>query len=195
MSRRFLSGAIALSLGLTGCQQLATNADFNEGVRQQQASNYAAAHTAYSQALARDPQLDQAYYRRGQVAQQLGNHAGAIADFQAALKLNPKLVDAYYRQGLSEFARQHWAQAEHAFSKTIELYYDDGEAYFQRGRSRAAQEKFDGALSDLTFASVIYLRQNDLQKTQQAQAEVKKVFQAFTELCARQVRLANQRHN
>lgn len=179
MARRFLSWAIALSLSLTGCNRLAANADFNNGIRQQQASHYAAAYAAYSRALERDPQLEQGYYRRGQVAQQLGNHAGAIADFQAAIQFNPKLIDAYYRQGLSELDLQRWADAEQRFSKVIELYYDDGDAYFQRGRSRAAQNNFDGALGDFTFASALFLRQKQPQRADAALKELKQLFSKF----------------
>jgi tetratricopeptide (TPR) repeat protein len=180
MSRRFLIWAIALSIGLGSCNRLATNAAFNEGIRQQQARNYPAAYAAYSQALQRDPKLEQAYYRRGQVAQQMGDDQRAIADFQAATQLNPKLIDAYYRQGLSELNLKRWVEAEQRFSKVITLYYDDGNAYFQRGRSRAAQNKFDGALGDFTFASALYLRQN---QPDQADLVLKELKQLFTRLC------------
>jgi tetratricopeptide (TPR) repeat protein len=79
---------------------------FGQGVDAFKNKNYDLAIADFSEAVRLNPNLPQAYSKRGDAYVNKGDFDKAIADYSDALRLNPNDTMAYYNRGSSYFIKK-----------------------------------------------------------------------------------------
>ena len=116
------------------------------------AHEYDNAMKDYNAALSLNPDLESAYWNRGDALQQLGNFAAAIADFSKSLQMNPKVATTYNDRGWAFFRNNQPDSAIKDFDKAIQLDPKLAEAYNNRGWVWYTVKNNADALEDFAHA-------------------------------------------
>ncbi len=123
----FVLAGLLIGALLAACarSQVQTNAQasehYNRGVENQQQGNFDLAIEEYTEAIALDPQLSDAYVNRGIVYYRQGDFYQAIADFDQAIALDPEHADAYYIRGAAYYHKGDDARAFADLERALEL--------------------------------------------------------------------------
>ena len=124
----------------------------NRGCAFYESGNYDRAKDDLDNALERDPNHAETYYRRAAVHERKDDYESAIADLDKTIELNPNLVKAYVARG-QVFALQ--GAYEHAISdcnRALDLDSSDFRAYHVRGVVFYKLGDYERAIEDNTKA-------------------------------------------
>lgn len=153
-----------------------TAADFYiQGICRTLAHRYQAALKAYTQAIALDPQLAEAYLRRAEVHSLLEQDSEVLTDCSAAIALDPNEAKTHYYQGLARYRLGYVQSAIAAFSQAIAL--DPEDARYHRWRAiahRDIHEQEEAAL-DFRSAAKLYRAQGNRLDYQSVQRSLKRL--------------------
>lgn len=137
-----------LMLAFSVAGGLAAEADaLSEETRKQMRSEFSQQIAAADAALAKDPQLVQAYSSRGDARLFLGDFRGAVADFEKMIAIDPEQDAPHWRLGITYYFAGDFAKSVRQFEK----YH----AYDGRDRENGiwkflAQAKADGIVKART---------------------------------------------
>jgi tetratricopeptide (TPR) repeat protein len=107
----------------------------------------------FSEAIKRDGNSAEAYYRRGISKYRRGDRQGAVADYGEAIKLNPDYTNAYYnRASIRLFDLNDYKGAVADYTEALRLNPNDALSYFNRGAARSKLKDRDGVVADFTEA-------------------------------------------
>lgn len=110
---------------------------------------------SYTEAIKRDPNIADAYFRRGNIRFDQGDWQGASADFDRAISLNPNYTNAYYNRAAARYNLRDKQGALADFDAYLTRSPNDFEAYFQRGSLRRSLGDVQGTVAD--FDQVVRL--------------------------------------
>lgn len=116
------------------------------------AGDYPAAIESFSQALALNPQLGEAYADRGAAYWNSGEGDLAIADFDQAIALDPDYAVGYFSRGIIYGIKREWYRAIQDFTGAINLDPDYADAYCYRGVAWLHLSEWEQARADLVTA-------------------------------------------
>jgi len=85
-----------------------------------------------NEALAIDPNSENAFFIRGAARQQLADFSNAIKDYSDALRLDPSRADAVFARGTANFSSGEYQAAVADFSKAIDLGYANAIVFYLR---------------------------------------------------------------
>jgi tetratricopeptide (TPR) repeat protein len=83
---------------------------------------------AFTQALAKNPKLGEAYINRGLAYGKKGQYDQAIADFNKFLELDSRDAEAYYNRGVAYSKKGRYAQALADFNRALKFNPQDAQA-------------------------------------------------------------------
>jgi tetratricopeptide (TPR) repeat protein len=108
--------------------------------------------TAYRQALAKAPQLVDAYYNLGTVLSMQGQFDRAIDCFDKALALRPDLAPAWSERGVALWRTGRGDAAAASYERAIAVNPAHAEAHFNLGVIRHAERRHEEALASYAAA-------------------------------------------
>ncbi|PSH04861.1 MAG: hypothetical protein CXZ00_05715 [Acidobacteria bacterium] len=114
----------------------------------------------YTEALARDPKMVEAYVNRGYVLNDLQNAEAAKQDFQAALQLQPSNGVAHLGLAFSELQFRHGRAALEEADKAEKLLGQSGAIHLARATAYRDQRLLDKAEQE--YISALKYEPNDL---------------------------------
>nr|WP_242072302.1 tetratricopeptide repeat protein [Microcoleus sp. FACHB-68] len=136
----------------------------------------------YNQAIKINPNYADAYYNRGVSRSVLGDVEGAIEDWQKSVKINPKNPLAYYNLGVSKIQKENYLGALEYYTQALNSAPDFAEAYFERGVTFDKLGKVEEAIQDFQKAAKIYARRKNMERHEEAIANIKKLQGEAAEL-------------
>ena len=125
---------------------------FRKGNELSQEERWEQAIAEYDRAIALDPELADAYLRRGIAYGNLVQHERAVVDFNRAIEVNPSDAAAWYYRGWSNLNLGKYQQAIADADKSIGIQADAPDPYYNRGMARSALGDSQGAIADLETA-------------------------------------------
>ena len=128
------------------------SATFSAGQSCLDRADYPGAIEHFSQALALNPQLVEAYNSRGMAYSYIGEADLAIADFDQALALDPDYAVGYCNRGSIYRLKGDRDLAIQDFTSAINLNPDYAAAYGNRGEAWLPLGEWEKARADLTTA-------------------------------------------
>lgn len=115
--------------------------------------NLTAALQAYNQAIELDPQLAQAYFKRGMVYNKRKDYRQAEKDFTSAIGIKPKDAYSYFHRGIARYSIQDHTGALADYDKALQLgLVSEPLLYHNRGVIRFQTGNQEGAIQDYTQA-------------------------------------------
>jgi tetratricopeptide (TPR) repeat protein len=126
-ARAWLRGAVLCSaaLALWGCQQWDADKLVAKGNEYAFVGNFRPAIEFYTRAIAKDPELAEAYRRRAIALMNINRHAEALPDWDQAIRLNPERARNWYDRAVSHYFLNHRELActdlEHACAMNHDL--------------------------------------------------------------------------
>lgn len=146
--------ALVVALLAPGCRTAAT--PFEQGMTLYQKGAWAAAVSAFDEAIRLDPRSERAYANRGAARLHLGDAQGAVADFTRALELKPSHPeDLFFNRGNAYALAGKTVGAISDFTRAVEIRPDFARAFFNRGLVRARTGDLAGARADWQHAIAI----------------------------------------
>ncbi|MCB9455794.1 MAG: tetratricopeptide repeat protein [Anaerolineaceae bacterium] len=131
--------------------QLTAEQWFERGYNSGEAKDYAAAITAYDEAIRLNPYYAIAYNNRGLARSNKGDLDGAISDYTQSIELkNPNLHLPYNNRGNARYNKGDLDGAISDYNEAIRLNPQYAEAYNNRGNALKSKDNLDGAISDYT---------------------------------------------
>lgn len=122
---------------------MSARAFFNRGLKQ---TFFNDALLDYNEAIKRDKNIAEAYYRRGMLyayaSDQVafinikGDKNKASNDFSEAIKINPDYVEAYLERGIIHNEKEEWKSAIDDWTQAIIIEPDNIEAYYRRAKAK-----------------------------------------------------------
>ena len=108
----------------------------------------------YDEAIRRNPQSAETYFKRGFFYQNLGQGERAIEDFGKAIRIDPEFAQAYSNRAYAYLNKGHYGQAIADCTKAIKLNPNDavsclnrGAAYKLQGNKVEAKADFEKAIT------------------------------------------------
>lgn len=123
-----------------------------QGMTHEQQENDDAAIKAYTRAIAADPGLVDAYYRRALVYQRKELTAACIMDLDRVVSASPDFPNALYYRGIAYARLSKHEQAIQDLSQFIARADRNPKAYYERGKSYLALKDFERARRDFDQA-------------------------------------------
>ncbi len=123
----------------------------NRGAARAALGDTTGAVSDYTQALALDPALAQAWSNRGNALSKLGRHGEALSDYDQALVLSsgPDTAAIHCNRGLARKLNGDMPGSLADFDAALSINARFGPAYLARGSVRAIRGDVPGAISDL----------------------------------------------
>ena len=128
------------------------SATFSAGQARLNAGDCLGAVELFSQALALNPQLVEAYNGRGAAYQTIGEIDLALADFNQAVVLDPDYAVGYFNRGFTYRLKSEWDLAIQDLTNAINLDPDYAAAYYYRGEAWLHLGEWEQARADLVTA-------------------------------------------
>jgi tetratricopeptide (TPR) repeat protein len=125
------------------------------GLDQLHHQHYDAAITQYTKALEIDPDVAEAYDRRGTAYYQKGDLDHALPDFNQALTLDPRSSDAFLHRALVHMARGFYDLAVVDFNMSLDIQPNVLDGLLNRGICRFKLADYAGAAAD--FRLILHL--------------------------------------
>lgn len=119
------------------------------------ARDFAAAETAYSEAIKLNPSMSVFYFNRGVVRYAKGDSQPAIDDFTQAIKLDPKSIDPFVNRAILQFEANDYAPALADMDAAIKLSPKMPLLFTYRAKIQLAAGNADRAIAD--FKQVLKL--------------------------------------
>ena len=85
---------------------------------------YEEAIAQFNEAIRLDPQLTNAYYKRGNAYDDLGQYERAIQDYDEAIRLDPQYADAYANRAIAHTILGEEVAAQKNLARAVELGVD-----------------------------------------------------------------------
>ncbi len=123
--------------------------------------DYQGAIEDYTKAIELNPDLVEAYIKRGATRYKMGDARGALTDCNQALRINPNLSEAYYYQGRARYRLGYTQAAIEAYTQAIAREPDCAQAYYHRGLANNDLKEFVNAAEDLQKAAELFDEQGD----------------------------------
>lgn len=126
---------------------MSARALFNRGLKQYEFSD---ALQDYNEAIKRDENLAEAYYRRGMLYAYANEFADidrdinkALNDFTEATNKNPDYAEAYLQRGIIHNENKNWKSAIYDWDRVILIEPENTQAYYRRSKAKEelAKEK------------------------------------------------------
>ncbi|BAY66896.1 TPR repeat-containing protein (plasmid) [Calothrix brevissima NIES-22] len=144
---------------------------FNRGLER---GNFSDALVDYNEAIKRDKNLVEAYYRRGMLYAYAGINSAAAADinrdinkalnnFTEAIKINPDYVEAYLERGIIYNEQKDWKRAIDDWTQVILIEPDNTEAYYRRAQAQAQLKNIRDTIND--YIKIIQIQLKSEQDT------------------------------
>ncbi len=131
---------------------LSGRALFNRGLKQR---DFIDALLDYNEAIKRDKNIAEAYFRRGMLYADAGEFAGidrdinkASNDFTEAIKINPDYVEAYLERGIIHNEKKDWRSAIDEWTQAILIEPDNIAAYYHRAKAKEQLKNTKSAIND-----------------------------------------------
>jgi tetratricopeptide (TPR) repeat protein len=118
------------------------------GKKKAEAGAYPEAIQDFGNAILKSPQLEEAYYRRGECFINLGQFAEALNDFSKTISLQPQVGMNYYMRGLVNLELQKLQDALWDFNKVLELTPTYELALVERARVYLKLKRYQQASED-----------------------------------------------
>lgn len=106
----------------------------------------------FSRALALDPNLAEAYERRGLLYFFQEKFSQAIQDFDAYVRLVPANAEAYRMLAMAYLKSEFYEQSIAKFTRAIELEPELAAAYAYRAEAYRREKKYEEAIGDATIS-------------------------------------------
>ncbi|MEG4196923.1 TerD family protein [Microcoleus sp. Pol12A5] len=149
-------------------------ADFsNQGSLKVQKGDVPGAIANFTQALALNPNIPQAYLGLGIATGQQGNKQQAIYNYDRALQFNPNLAEAYFGRGQAYYELGDKQKAIGDYEQAIRVNPNYGLAYLERGAIRCMLGTKSQAVADFNQAGELFSKQGDGKNYQLAQSFIK----------------------
>ena len=145
---------------------------FMQGVQKAHQRNYAAAISAFTQAIHLDKRYLEAYMGRCQARFALGHNREVLLDCDHILKIQPDSAQAFLFRGRSCFRLGHVDLAIASYTQAIDLEQEYAQAYYHRGIAHI-QVKERYATRDLHMAASLLRQQGHIGQYQRAVATLK----------------------
>ncbi|MCU0518516.1 MAG: tetratricopeptide repeat protein [Oscillatoria sp. Prado101] len=144
---------------------------FNKGMNKIETADYKGAIEDFTQALALQPNMPDAYYFRGLARDLLEDNQGALQDYSEAIRLTPSGQDstyAYNNRGTVYAEMQDYQKAIEDYDRAVQSDPTNANAYYNRALAHIALKDSNSALSDLKKAADLYKNQGKLQDYEDA---------------------------
>ncbi|WP_333358141.1 TerD family protein [Microcoleus sp. N3A4] len=145
----------------------------NQGSLKVQKGDVPGAIANFTQALALNPNIPQAYLGLGIATGQQGNKQQAIYNYDRALQFNPNLAEAYFGRGQAYYELGNKQKAIGDYEQAIRVNPNYGLAYLERGAIRCMLGTKSQAVSDFQQAGELFSKQGDGNNYQLAQSFIK----------------------
>ncbi len=132
---------------------------YRQGKQLQNEKDYYQAIEVYSQAIAFNPRLVNAYFNRAVSFKAIGEADKALKDYNQALEIEPNDPDIWINRGNIFFLKKDYNQAVQDYTQAITLNPNDPDGYFNRADAFRLQGQMVQAVADLH--KFIDLMQND----------------------------------
>ncbi|MEG3904041.1 TerD family protein [Microcoleus sp. B4-C5] len=142
----------------------------NQGSLKVQKGDVPGAIANFTQALALNPNIPQAYLGLGIATGQQGNKQQAIYNYDRALQFNPNLAEAYFGRGQAYYELGNKQKAIGDYEEAIRVNPNYGLAYLERGAIRCMLGTKSPAVADFQQAGELFLKQGDGKNYQLAQS-------------------------
>jgi tetratricopeptide (TPR) repeat protein len=123
------------------------------GLDRQYHQRYREAVTAYSRAIALDPDFPGFYAMRGFAYSKLGFDGKALTDYNRAIKLDPRGYEAYYMRGTLYAKRGDLAKAVRDLTRSLTLDPQQGDVFAMRGSVYMLMKETVKGVQDLKTAA------------------------------------------
>ncbi|HEY9298161.1 MAG TPA: TerD family protein, partial [Phormidium sp.] len=141
----------------------------NQGSLKVQKGDVPGAIANFTQALALNPNIPQAYLGLGIATGQQGNKQQAIYNYDRALQFNPNLAEAYFGRGQAYYELGNKQKAIGDYEQAIRVNPNYGLAYLERGAIRCMLGTKSQAVADFQQAGELFSKQGDGKNYQLAQ--------------------------
>jgi len=137
---------------VVAAQSFTSSADLlTSGEAKEKKNDQEGALADYNQVILLQPDLAEAYFRRGRVLVRQGKSNTAVLDFNKALELDHNMTDALAaRANILLTRRLDFVASIADFDRLINLGLDLDHSYYQRGFAKASLRDFQGAIADYT---------------------------------------------
>ncbi|WP_333345972.1 TerD family protein [Microcoleus sp. LAD1_D1] len=142
----------------------------NQGSLKVQKGDVPGAIANFTQALALNPNIPQAYLGLGIATGQQGNKQQAIYNYDRALQFNPNLAEAYFGRGQAYYELGNNQKAIGDYEQAIRVNPNYGLAYLERGAIRCMLGTKSQAVADFQQAGELFSKQGDGKNYQLAQS-------------------------
>lgn len=139
---------------------------YHLGLEKMQGGDFAGALQEFDRVLQINPQLVDAYYKRGRCRFELGDRTGAIVDYNQALQLQSERTEIYLSRGLTKLALKDNTGALADAEQTLKLNKNLAPAYSLQGTAYRRLGNFSEAIASFKQAANIYLAEKDKQNCQ-----------------------------
>ncbi len=124
---------------------LATTSFLREAVDLEAAGRLEEAVALQLQALAVDPNLEQAHVNLVSLYGRLGRPADAEKHYRQAVALNPNFAEGHYNYGVLLYGQQKYREAKEAFARAVEINPYHAEAQHNLGQMLEHEGRLDAA--------------------------------------------------
>jgi len=137
------------------------NAAFLDGVDLAKRGDHSGAIACFDRAIAINPVLAEAYYRRGLAYFDLGQFQQASFDYSRAIDLAGEYRPALYARALVRVALDHFGGALEDLARLLQLEPKDPAAHQLQATALRKQGNVTGAIASLKKAAELYLDRRD----------------------------------
>lgn len=133
----------------------------DKGKEQAHQGDYHSAIATFSQAIALDPYLAEAYYRRGLAYANIGNLHAAVFDYTEALKHDQSRMEFYFARAFGRLELKNFSGALTDIQSAIGRNLHYAPAHQLKGTIETKLTMFPAAISSFKQAAQLYLAAND----------------------------------
>lgn len=140
---------------------LKTARDFYfRGTQRSLAKEYRLAIEDYTQAIALEPKMIDAYLKRCEMLYKLSDNRGVLDDCYRILEIDSGVAKAHYYQGRARYSLGYIQSAIESYTAAIARQRDYAQAYYYRGIAYRENRNTLAAIEDLQRAAKLFRQQN-----------------------------------
>lgn len=144
---------------------LAQNAQesLQKGNEKLKKGDYNGAIAEYNEAIKENPNMSEAYQKRGKSRRMIGNLNGAMEDYNTALRVNANSMNSYLGRAQTFFKSGNFEAAIRDYNIFISQNPSSkhlADIYYNRGLAKIKLKDYEGALED--FNQVLKIQENDV---------------------------------
>ena len=152
-------------------QEISAEDLFNKGMNKIETADYKGAIEDFTQVLALQPNMPDAYYFRGLARDLLEDNQGALQDYTEAIRLTPAGQDstyAYNNRGTVYAEMQDYQKAIEDYDRAVQSDPNNANAYYNRALAHTALKNSQSAIADFKKAADLYKEQGKIQDYEDA---------------------------